>query len=121
MNGVDRQTLQASFASQDAAESAIRKLSALRGDNFRLEKKGSVDPGRTPQAALTSGRANVPGDYTDTDEIYTGGMGLYEAEASSNLGEFASPEALYSLSVQVPGLAAEQARTVLLQAGGTVE
>lgn len=115
---MDTHSLKASFASQEQAESAIRKLSALRGDRFRLEKASSADPGRTPQAAMTSGRANVPGDYTDTDEIFTGGYGLYNEEASSNLGEFASPEALYSLSVQVPGSAAEQARTVILQNGG---
>ena len=88
--------MHAAFNSQDEAESAIRKLSALRGDQFRLER--------------------IPG--TEADAIFTDSAPGFSVEASSTLGEFASPEALFSLSVKIPGSATEQARTVIRDAGG---
>jgi len=46
---MDMQPLQAGFATQDQAESVIRKLSALRGDRFRLERAGGTAPGAAEQ------------------------------------------------------------------------
>lgn len=94
---MEMQSLHAAFNSQEEAESVIRKLSALRGDRFRLEK--------------------IPG--SETDAIFTdSALTALSVEASSALGEFAGSEALYSLSVNVPGSATEQARTVIMDAGG---
>jgi hypothetical protein len=94
---VEMQSLHAAFNSQEEAESAIRKLSALRGDQFRLEK--------------------MP--VSNSDAIFTdSAVPALSVEASSALGEIASPEALYSLSVHVPGSASEQARKVIRDAGG---
>ncbi len=96
---MEMQSLHAAFNSQEEAESAIRKLSALRGDQFRLEK--------------------MPG--TNKDAIFTdSALSASSVEASGSLGEFASPEALYSLSVKVPGSASEQARKVIRDAGGNL-
>jgi len=38
----EMQPMRARFANQDQAESAIRKLAALRGDRFRLERAGGA-------------------------------------------------------------------------------
>lgn len=113
------QSLNAAFHCQDEAESAIRKLSALRGDQFRLERIPGTEmaPKLTgAMKALTS--PDQADSYTDTDAIFTDSAPAFSVEASSTLGEFASPEALFSLSVKVPGSATEQARTVIRQAGG---
>lgn len=114
------QSLNAAFNSQEEAESAIRKLSALRGDQFRLEKIPGTEmaPKSTRvMEALTS--PDHVDNYTDTDAIFTdSARPAFSVEASSTLGEFASPEALFSLSVNVPGSATEQARTVIKDAGG---
>ncbi|WP_027088266.1 hypothetical protein [Cohnella panacarvi] len=94
---MEMQSLHAAFNSQEEAESAIRKLSALRGDQFRLEKIPSAE----------------------SDEIFTdSAQPAFSVEASGTLGEIASPKALYSLSVNVPGSATEQARSVIRDAGG---
>lgn len=42
MTSLNMQPIRAKFATQDQAESVIRKLSALRGDRFRLEKTGGA-------------------------------------------------------------------------------
>ncbi|MFC5532105.1 hypothetical protein [Cohnella yongneupensis] len=113
---MEMQSLQAAFNSQGEAESAIRKLSSLRADQFRLERlAGSgLAPRSTPvMEAMTSSHA-----FTDTDDIFTDAAPAFAVESSSTLGEFASPEALFSLSVKVPGSAMEQARSVIQQAGG---
>lgn len=113
---MEMQSLQAAFNTQDEAESAIRKLSALRGDRFRLEKLGSG----TDQPASTGAMEAIadPHGFTDTGGVFTDSAAASSVEASSTLGEFASPEALYSLSVHVPGSVSEQAREVIRQAGG---
>ncbi|MBO9599904.1 MAG: hypothetical protein J7559_19045 [Cohnella sp.] len=117
---MEMQSLHASFNSQEEAESAIRKLSALRGDQFRLEKIPGTEiaPKSTRvMEALTS--PDHADNYTDTDEIFTdSALPAFSVEASSTLGEFASTEALYSLSVKVPGSATDQARSVIRDAGG---
>ena len=91
MTRMEMQPLQAAFASQDQAESVIRKLSFLRGDRFRLERADGAS-----------------GDLA--------GNGRQEAEFGSDLGASASSE--FTLSVLIPTEAADQARTVIRQAGG---
>ncbi|TVY00515.1 hypothetical protein [Cohnella terricola] len=84
---MEMQSLQAGFANQDQAESVIRKLSALRGDCFRLERAGGVK------------NANFE---------FAGELG-----ASSKV-----MAAEFTLAVNIPAAAVEQARTVIIGAGG---
>ncbi|BBI34752.1 hypothetical protein [Cohnella abietis] len=100
---MDMQPLQAKFATQDQAESAIRKLSSLRSDCFRLEKIGPY-----------SGQIET----TEADALQSiDGLTATALEGSISLG---SPEAAFTLSASVPGLATDQARSVILQAGGEI-
>lgn len=97
---MDMLSMQARFASQDQAESVMRKLAFLRSDCFRLEKAGqdneSVDPTMDTYPSITS-------------------MSSTELESASSpiVDEF-------TLSANVPGAVAEQARSVIIQAGGQV-
>ncbi len=103
MSRMDMEPLQARFETQDQAESVIRKLSALRSDRFRLE--------RTSAGAAAS----------------SGGQS-WNAEIGSDLGAIATPSNAYAtsaaaeftLSAIVPAAAADQARTVIRQAGGVI-
>lgn len=85
---MDIQTIQARFPTQEQAEAAVRKLSFLRGDRFRVERDGS-------------GMSAAAGD----EPLEWGG-----AESA-----VASP---FSLSADIPATIAEQARGVILGAGG---
>ncbi len=91
MTPMEMQPLQARFASQDQAESVIRKLSALRGDRFRLERAGEA-------FGTSTGNARQ------------------DSEFGSDLGMTAPSE--FTLSALIPTDAAEPARTVIRQAGG---
>jgi hypothetical protein len=117
MTLLEMRPLQANFPSQEQAESAIRKLSALRGDRFRLERAadapsgafGSSDAGYLQTAddsgmtaALSSEGALYSGELSGAGDNWTGG----------------TPSAEFSLSVHIPADAVEQARTVIVQAGG---
>ncbi|WP_123039791.1 hypothetical protein [Cohnella candidum] len=71
---MDVQTIQARFDNQEQAESAIRKLAALRGDRFRIEREGSFSVEfaaelGTPEEAAESGSftlsANIPQEASD--------------------------------------------------------
>jgi len=84
---LEMKPLQAAFATQDQAESVIRKLSALRGDCFRLERIGGVM------------NANVE---------FSGELGASSKETTAE----------FTLAVNIPAAAAEQARTVIIGAGG---
>ncbi len=95
MNSMDMETLQARFATQDQAESVIRKLSALRSDRFRLE------------------RADARDGASSSDQHVN-------AEFGSDLGSSAVDAAEFTLSAIVPKVAADQARTVIRQAGGEI-
>ena len=100
---MDMEPLQARFETQDQAESVIRKLSALRSDRFRLERASAG------AAASSGGQA-------------------WSAEAGSDLGVIAASsdaaasaaDAEFTLSAIVPAAAADQARTVIRQAGGVI-
>jgi hypothetical protein len=97
---LDMLPMQARFASQNQAESAMRKLASLRSDCFRLERAGhdneAVDPSMVTYPSIMS--------MTSTE---------LENTSSPTVDEF-------TLSANVPGAVAEQARSVIMQAGGQV-
>lgn len=104
--------MQASFATQDQAESVIRKLASLRGDRFRLERaSGNAIQSSEISAASTADSAN-PSSSLLSDSRLEASEELTPAHSSSS--------AEFTLSANVPGEAAEQARTVILQAGGVI-
>jgi hypothetical protein len=112
---MDSQTLQARFASQEQAESAVRKLSSLRGDRFRLERATGYSENSTPDAA-----ADPSPEAFTASEPAGSPVENYSAVAAS---EFASdlggaPAVAFTLSADVPMTMAEQARRVILDAGG---
>ncbi|MBB6675387.1 hypothetical protein [Cohnella nanjingensis] len=113
MKTLDMQRLQASFTSQDQAEEAIRKLTALRGNRFRMAREGAG-------ADFGSGvvDANAQMNAMANSLLY----GASEPELGDELGRSAvlESEAAFSLSADVPASAIEQARQVVAQAGGTV-
>jgi hypothetical protein len=96
--------MQARFATQDQAESAMRKLSALRSDCFRLERAANYDDAG---AEATADSSQFVDDLTAS--VLAGSV------IQSSLGD-----AEYTLSANVPGVASEQARNVILQAGGQI-
>jgi hypothetical protein len=115
---LDMMPLQARFATQDQAESAMRKLASLRSDRFRLERVGAyANTGSSEfDASLT---ASVLAGSTFQS---SGGVMPSAVAAANQLG--VSPEGgstdEYTLSANVPGEAAEQAKNVILQAGGQI-
>ncbi|RKP55199.1 hypothetical protein D7Z26_08255 [Cohnella endophytica] len=86
---MDMESMQAGFATQDQAESVIKKLASLRGDRFRLERT---------RAALSDTRT--------------------EFAEESGLAASTQAPLEFTFSANVPGDAAEQARAVIAEAGG---
>jgi hypothetical protein len=117
---METHTFQARFASQEQAEAAVRKLAALRGDRFRVERVGSF-----PQSGMTGG-ANASADGLSAVGMSENEMPTYSGVMAAS--EAASPEwgagteeaqaASFTLSAQVPAASAEQVRSVILGAGG---
>jgi hypothetical protein len=101
---MDMQPMQARFVTQDQAESAIRKLTALRSDSFRLERAAAYDDVGTEATA-----------YSSLSED-----GFTASALAGSAIPYSSGGAEYTLSANVPGEAADQARTVILQAGGQI-
>lgn len=118
MSGVDKTTLEASFDSQEEAEAAVRKLTALRGDRFRMESAAAgADFGAKAanRDAIASGAASAM--------LYGGA----ELEAAEELGtgvpEYdpaASKASAIRLAADIPGISVEQARRVITESGGTL-
>lgn len=121
---MDMLPLHARFATQDQAESVIRKLTALRGDEFRLERIADYpDKHRAPSltaadsvdgvsAAIPAIPPMQPFDATTTGvEMAAEPLGSLENHNSA---------AAFVLSLNIPGAAAEQAVSVIRQAGGRV-
>ena len=100
---MDMLPLQARFASQDQAESVIRKLASLRSETFRLEKM-------VPNGAV---------DGASTMDVSASGVNLTSSIASDIAYNSRSTEE-FTLSANVPGAVADQARNVIVQAGGQV-
>ncbi|QMV40448.1 hypothetical protein [Cohnella cholangitidis] len=107
---MDMQPLQARFETQDQAESVIRKLASLRGDRFRLE--------RFSGASSSPSSAQLPSAIGSSEASPLSDSRL---EASVELTPSAvTPVAEFTLSANVPEDAADQARTVIVQAGGQI-
>jgi hypothetical protein len=114
MTPLDMQPLQASFATQDQAESVIRKLASLRGDRFRLERAGVSGNALTSLAGATS-------SDSDSGDLSMSARSDSRLEASEELTPTKQNSvAEFTLSANVPGNATDQARTVILQAGGVI-
>jgi hypothetical protein len=100
---LDMLPLQARFASQDQAESVIRKLASLRSETFRLERM-------VPNGVV---------DGASMMDISASGVNLNSSVASKSTYDSSSSEE-FTLSASVPGAVADQARNVIMQAGGQV-
>ncbi len=122
------QPIQARFATQDQAESAMRKLASLRSDRFRLERVingfgssyGSDQAGAIQSSDVDGLTASVLAG--SAFQSSAGVMASADAAAHQygETPEGSGPVAEYTLSANVPGAAAEQARTVIEQAGGQI-
>ncbi|KIL37170.1 hypothetical protein SD71_00005 [Cohnella kolymensis] len=114
---MDMQFLRASFETQEAAESAVRKLSSLRSDGIRLERLSSNALADQDTDALTA--TVMSGNDI---QMYSGAMAAADVPSQewrvSRGGEQAAGSAPFALSVNVPGSVAEQARNVIQAAGG---
>ncbi|WP_217597114.1 hypothetical protein [Cohnella sp. GbtcB17] len=115
---MDKTTLEASFDSQEEAEAAVRKLTALRGDRFRMESAAAgADFG------AKAGRKDAIASGVASAMLYGGA----ELEAAEELGTGAaeySPAASKAgaihLTADIPGESVEQARRVIQDTGGTL-
>ncbi|MFC5703681.1 hypothetical protein ACFPVX_20540 [Cohnella faecalis] len=97
---MDMQPMHATFENQDDAEEAVRKLSALRGDRFRLEKVAGKPAGVDSDASI-----EAAGSLGDPDSAFS----------SNETGGVPA----FTLSANIPAEALERARTVIEQAGGS--
>ena len=94
------QLLNARFVTQDAAESAVRKLASLRSEGIRLERRVS--------------NADRVSPSLDAGQMADGLTSMSGSLAQS------APASEFALSVNVPSSVADQARKVILEAGGQI-
>lgn len=130
------QLLNAQFTTQDAAESAVRKLASLRSDGIRLERKASNPYGNTPLVDADQSVEGLTATVLAGNPIqaYSGVMGTANVSVNE-WGVFRDADSVadrvpngaagqnasaseFSLSVNVPSGVADQARKVILEAGG---
>ncbi len=97
---MDSATINARFGTQEQAESAVRKLRALRGDCFRIECE-------SVQAA--------PSGLADTHVEFAAENGFLPTLADQTDPRL---KLSFTLSAQLPVQVAEQARSVIFDAGG---
>lgn len=120
---MDMQPLQAQFATQEQAESVMRKLASLRSDCFRLERVGAASDvsSSTMEASQALDGLNVSGLTSST---FQASGGFIPSTNASNYDYGGSPQEVsasaFTLSANVPEGASEQARNVIIQAGGQV-
>ncbi|WEK53074.1 MAG: hypothetical protein P0Y55_10745 [Candidatus Cohnella colombiensis] len=112
---MDMQPLQATFATQEQAETAIRKLASLRSDQFRLERV-STNSGLATESSFVNAL-----DFGLTSGIANGAslrsLGSSEGVISS-ISLDQAPFNAFELTAQVPKEAIGMAQTVISQAGG---
>ncbi|TJY43462.1 hypothetical protein E5161_06160 [Cohnella pontilimi] len=116
---MDTHTIQARFATQEEAESAVRKLSSLRGDRFRLERESG---GYTRMAASEMASEPAPGAMNASEPAgapVQNFSGTLANEFASDVGT--APAAAFTLSADVPASVTEQARRVIQDAGGELK
>ncbi|WP_205699905.1 hypothetical protein [Cohnella luojiensis] len=122
------QPIQARFATQDQAESAMRKLASLRSDRFRLERVingfGSSYASDQAGAIQSSDVDGLTASLLAGSAFQSSSGVMASADAVANqwdaTTEGSGPVSEFTLSANVPGEAAEQARTVIEQAGGQI-
>lgn len=126
---MEMQPMQARFATQEQAESVMRKLAALRSDCFRLERVGtntSADADADAGSPIMNASPSVDSFTASviagaTFQSISNNMTSGDA-AAHQYGE--SPEVglttEFTLSANVPDGSSEQARNVIIQAGGQV-
>lgn len=110
-------SLSAKFASQEDAESAVRKLAALRGDRFRLER---VSPSAIPvdvEGFQTSAAVQAAVDFAD-DALGEPPPDSPQQAQRDNVEE--KMQSYFALSMNIPSAALIQARTVIQLGGGQV-
>ncbi|MBW5444917.1 hypothetical protein GE107_02410 [Cohnella sp. CFH 77786] len=118
---MDTLTIQARFSTQEQAESAVRKLASLRGDRFRIEREAAYAQAGTPAIDADQSADGLTASVLAGSAVqsYSGVMASADAAANGwGVGAEGAPAASFTLSANVPVMAAEQARSVLLGAGG---
>jgi hypothetical protein len=116
---MDIQSIQARFSTQEQAEAAVRKLASLRGDRFRVEREGTFAQAGTPAVDADPSVDGLTGTVLAGNAIqsYSGVMASAEV---GGVGSEGAPTASFTLSANIPFLAADQARNVILGAGGEI-
>jgi hypothetical protein len=120
---LDMMPLQARFATQDQAESAMRKLASLRSDRFRLERVGAYADTGTPEIEASQTVDGLTASVLAGSAFPSSGGVMASGVAAAiqwGISPDGGPIAEFTLSANVPGEAAELARTVILQAGGQI-
>jgi hypothetical protein len=118
---MDMMPMQARFATQDQAETAMRKLASLRGDRFRLERVGGYADIGTPEIDASQPVDGLTASVLAGSAFPSSGGVMASGVAAAiqwGVTPEGGPTAEFTLSANVPGEAAEQARSVILQAGG---
>lgn len=119
---MDTQTIQARFSSQEQAESAVRKLAALRGDRFRIERHAAADSGTGSAAMLSNSEADGWAGSTGDAGVMSAADGAVGVAPNSWWGDDAAgggaSAASFTLSANVPLIASGQAGKVIQSAGG---
>lgn len=118
---METQTIQARFSDQEQAESAVRKLASLRGDNFRLERESPLTTSASPVPDANRQAGGLYGSVPE--QAFDAELASMETPVEAfgwtrNVGE--APAASFSLSAVVPVMAAEQARRVVRDHGGEI-
>lgn len=108
---MDSVTINARFGSQEQAESAVRKLRALRGDCFRIECHGAG----ASEEGLSSSRMEFAAESELTGETVQRQADATQFTPDQNGGQS------FSLSANIPDQAVDQARSVIQEAGGQME
>ena len=107
-------TISARFRSQEQAESAVRKLRALRGDCFRIECHGDADAAADSLSSLQvefAAESDLAGEIARPNAA--------DSPSSAAADQLAEPS--FTLSASIPDQATDQAHSVIAEAGGQVE
>lgn len=120
---MNMQPLQARFATQEQAESVMRKLASLRSDYFRLERVGTQGDIAFPATdysqavdGLTASAFAGSAFQSSSGIMASADAAAHEYGVSMDNG----PSTEFTLSANVPDGSFQQARNVILQAGGQV-
>jgi len=104
-------TINARFGTQEQAESALRKLRALRGDCFRIECHGA--------SASADNLSSLQVEFA-TESDLAGESVRRRANEPIHLSDQTGGQS-FTLSANMPDQAVDQARSVVHEAGGQLE